>query len=54
VDVVYSLKENHAFEVAVRVENTGNSPMPFGDGWHPYFRFGKKVDELFLKIPSTE
>ncbi len=44
----------HAFEVQVQVENTGSSPMPFGDGWHPYFQLKSPIETLELKIPSTE
>ncbi len=54
VKLTYTLKKNHAFEVEVWVKNTGNSPMPFGDGWHPYFRLKSPIEQLELKIPSTQ
>ena len=28
--------------------------MPVADGWHPYFSFGGKIDELQLKFQSKE
>ncbi len=54
VQVTYALKENHNFEVSVWVKNTGTSAMPLGDGWHPYFRLKSPIEQLELKIPSTE
>ncbi len=35
-----------------RVTNNGQQSMPFGDGWHPYFKFDKKVDDIYLKFLS--
>lgn len=42
------------FEVQTLAENTGNGPLPFGDGWHPYFRFNGRsdVDSWQLGIPA--
>ena len=28
--------------------------MPFGDGWHPYFKTGTLVDRLQLILPECE
>jgi aldose 1-epimerase len=28
--------------------------MPLGDGWHPYFRTGSNVDDLYLQLPATD
>ncbi len=33
------------------VENRGNTHMPVGLGWHPYFTLGQPVDGLELKLP---
>ena len=38
--------------VSVQVMNTGDSNLPFGVGWHPYFTFHKPVDELELQLPA--
>jgi len=54
VQLIYILMNSHEFKITSRIKNTDTRPLPLGEGWHPYFRFGKKVDELFLKIPSTE
>jgi len=41
------------FACSTMVKNTGKEEMPFADGWHPYFKMGRKVDDLFLKLPSS-
>lgn len=35
------------------VVNEGPTPMPLGDGWHPYFRTGSPIDDLQLRFPAT-
>jgi aldose 1-epimerase len=44
------------FILSVTVNNTGKTPMPFGWGWHPYFKVqqGKKVDDYSLFLEATE
>lgn len=54
VQVTYFLTKENGFKCTTTVKNRGDQSMPFGDGWHPYFQFGKKVDELMLKIPATK
>jgi aldose 1-epimerase len=39
--------------VDVKVKNTGKSEMPFGCGWHPYFKLDEKIDDTSLKLPSS-
>lgn len=34
--------------------NEGTGPMPFGDGWHPYFTLGEPADELLLELPAKD
>jgi aldose 1-epimerase len=36
-----------------KVKNTGKTDMPFGCGWHPYFRLDDKIDDSSLKLPSS-
>ncbi len=44
---------SEGLSIKTTVKNTGDEEMPFGDGWHPYFMFNEKVDDLSLKIPSS-
>jgi hypothetical protein len=43
----------HALDLTMTAKNTGQSPMPFGMGWHPLFAIpsGKRTDAE-LTIPS--
>jgi aldose 1-epimerase len=52
-EIIYTLTADDGFNCQTVVQNLGDTSMPFGDGWHPYFKFDKKVDELILKIPSN-
>ncbi len=40
------------FSCRTEVVNTDSVTVPVGEGWHPYFKTGSKVDELVLKLPS--
>ncbi len=46
------LVDGEGFVCTTRVINSGDLSMPFGEGWHPYFTFHKKVDEIQLKFLS--
>jgi aldose 1-epimerase len=48
--LTYELRKRNLLEIKVKVTNTGRSRMPFGDGWHPYFKTGSKVNSLKLRI----
>lgn len=41
-------------QVVSTVENIGNKPMPYSEGWHPYFSLGEKIDTLTLKLPPSK
>jgi len=47
----YELKDEE-FLINVAVINSGKNSMPLGIGWHPYFTFNKRVDELQLQLPE--
>jgi len=51
-ELICTLTVNDGFHCQTLVQNIDDRPLPFGDGWHPYFTLHKKVDELMLKIPS--
>ncbi|KAA3614662.1 MAG: hypothetical protein D8M58_09385 [Calditrichaeota bacterium] len=52
--IIYSLSEKDGFTCSTMVKNTGDSRMPFGDGFHPFFTFHSKVDDLWLKLPVDQ
>ena len=53
VSITHTLSET-GFSVHTRAENAGDGPLPIGDGWHPYFRFGQisGVDNWKLMMPA--
>jgi aldose 1-epimerase len=50
----YRLEKENALSITTTVKNTGDSALPIADGWHPYFTFGSKVDDLELQFQSQE
>jgi aldose 1-epimerase len=53
MDVTYSIVRKHTFRLSYNVTNTGNTTMPCGFGWHPYFSLqDKKVGDLEVSIPE--
>lgn len=52
--ITYTLEKDNTLTVSTVVKNTGDSSMPVADGWHPYFTFGGKVNDLLLEFRSGE
>ncbi|HRQ18221.1 MAG TPA: aldose 1-epimerase [Agriterribacter sp.] len=52
--VEYHLEENNTLSITTTIKNTGISALPIADGWHPYFTFGGKVNDLELQFCSRE
>lgn len=42
------------FSCTTRARNLGEGPLPFADGWHPYFTFGGQIDRLRLELPARQ
>ena len=51
IEMEYILTEND-LKCITRVTNTSIYIFPIGDGWHPYFTTGSKVDTLQLQLPE--
>jgi aldose 1-epimerase len=51
INLIYVLGDQ-GFSCTTRVNNNSNLSMPFGDGWHPYFRIGEKADDWNLELPD--
>ncbi len=49
--ITFTLRAEGAFEVDLRFHNHGDTPIPAGMGWHPYFRLADKVDDMRLLLP---
>ena len=52
--ISYKLSANQ-LEISYQVKAIGDQKMPFGLGWHPYFKFGNsKVESISLKMPESK
>ena len=54
MEIVYTLFDSHDLRCNTRVENRGETSMPLGDGWHPFFKFSGKINDLFLRLPAEK
>jgi aldose 1-epimerase len=50
MEVTYRLGSDRSFGVSVRVENKANTHLPFGFGWHPYFRLVPQAADHSLQL----
>jgi len=48
--VKYNWSLGEYLTTTIEIENTGDNTMPLGLGWHPYFTFPSKVNELALQL----
>ncbi len=52
--VTYSLSAGNRLSIRTDIINKDAGIIPVADGWHPYFSFGKKIDECQLEFQSKE
>ena len=52
--VTYSLTAGNTLSIRTEIINRDAGLIPVADGWHPYFSFGKKIDECQLEFQSKE
>ncbi len=50
----YTLEKHNKLTIETRIVNKDKGLIPVQDGWHPYFAFGKKIDDLQLEFQSKE
>ncbi|MEY3248396.1 MAG: hypothetical protein RL742_439 [Bacteroidota bacterium] len=53
-EVTYRITNRRDFEVRFVVRNRHTSALPFGIGWHPYFKLAEKADLHQLALPACE
>lgn len=54
VKIKYILSNRDVLKIKTRVKNTGKTSLPFGLGFHPYFKTSISFDESFLKMPPCQ
>ena len=52
--ITYHLKKNNELTISTDISNKDEVLIPVQDGWHPYFTFGGKIDDLLLEFQSSE
>jgi len=52
--IKYTLDKNTGFNLQFSITNSGNSNMPVGLGWHPYFRLTENVSSTVLRLPKLK
>ena len=52
--VEYRLSPHGALSLTTTIKNESGGLMPISDGWHPYFKFDRKIDDLQLEFQSKE
>ena len=53
-NITYTLEKENTLRLSTEIINKDKGLIPVQDGWHPYFTFGSKIDELQLKFQSHE
>ncbi len=54
LEIEFTISNDGQFRMEAEVTNLGETAMPFGLGWHPYFRLADAADAHSLKLPPCE
>ena len=54
VEMVYRLQSEKGLRCQTKVTNMGLQKMPLGDGWHPFFSFGKNINSAELRFTTEK
>ncbi|WP_153797667.1 aldose 1-epimerase [Foetidibacter luteolus] len=52
-EVMFTLETGNRLTLTTRVINESDSNMPLSDGWHPYFKLGKSVNDLQVQFNTN-
>ena len=52
--ITYTLLNNNKLSISTTILNQDKVSIPVQDGWHPYFTFGDKINDLQLTFKSKE
>lgn len=53
ITIIWKLEKNNSLSVTTEIENNYEYPIPYADGWHPYFTLGGTIDNCTLMFDST-
>lgn len=52
ITITWKLGTGNRLTVTTSISHQNNHPIPYADGWHPYFKLGGSVDEWALQFNS--
>jgi aldose 1-epimerase len=52
LEITFTITNDRQFWVSVYVENRSEVALPFGFGWHPYFRLTPSANDHALRLPN--
>lgn len=52
ISICWELSPYNFLNVTTTVCHQNNQPIPFADGWHPYFTVGNSIDDCTLQFDS--
>ena len=53
VSLKWKLESDNKITVRAAVHHNNPHPVPYAEGWHPYFKLGTKVDDCKLQFDSS-
>ena len=51
--LTWKLSTNNELSVTTTIVNKHDAPIPFAEGWHPYFTLGGNVDDWILQFSAA-
>jgi len=54
IDIEYILTESEGLTVKTTVHNLADKNLPFGLGWHPYFKTGSLINDLVFLLKDVK
>lgn len=54
MEVSFKLNDKNQLTLNTEVTNLSQSDMPLNDGWHPYFKMGKTINDAEIRFNSKE
>lgn len=52
IRLLWELKPNNCLSVTTSINHQNEGPIPYADGWHPYFTLGGPVDQYQLQFDA--
>jgi aldose 1-epimerase len=52
IRLLWELKPNNSLSVTTSINHQNEGPIPYADGWHPYFTLGGPIDQYQLQFDA--